>query len=227
MLISHKYKFIFIKTRKTAGTSIEVYLSQFMGDDDIVTPISPSSERHTPKNYRGFFNPFGEPYRWGWSHMFQRFLKCECFFNHMSASQVKSRVAPEVWEEYFKFTVERNPWDKTLSHYHMINQRDFGGALELDAYLEAGSYCSDYSMYTDERSGELLVDRVLSFETLDHELGDVFQQLGIPYEGHLNVMEKSNYRTDKRNYHDIYTEAQIRRVGDIFRWEIEHFDYRY
>ncbi len=39
MIISHKHKFIFIKTRKTAGTSIEIFLSQFCGKNDILTPI--------------------------------------------------------------------------------------------------------------------------------------------------------------------------------------------
>ena len=38
MIISHKYKFIFIKTRKTAGTTIEYNLSKYLGHNDIITP---------------------------------------------------------------------------------------------------------------------------------------------------------------------------------------------
>ena len=37
MIISHKYKFIFIKTRKTAGTTIEYNLSKYLGKNDIIT----------------------------------------------------------------------------------------------------------------------------------------------------------------------------------------------
>ena len=44
MIISHKYKFIFFKVSKTAGTSIEIALSEFCGPDDIITPISPKDE---------------------------------------------------------------------------------------------------------------------------------------------------------------------------------------
>jgi len=38
MIISHKYKFIFIKTRKTAGTTIEYNLSKYLGKNDIICP---------------------------------------------------------------------------------------------------------------------------------------------------------------------------------------------
>lgn len=44
MIISHKYKFIFLKTKKTAGTSFEIALSRYLGEDDVVTPISPECE---------------------------------------------------------------------------------------------------------------------------------------------------------------------------------------
>ena len=56
MIISHKYRFIFVKTLKTAGTSIEVFLSQHCGPDDVVTPILPHVEPHLPRNHDGYFN---------------------------------------------------------------------------------------------------------------------------------------------------------------------------
>ena len=48
MIISHKYRFIFVKTRKTAGTSVEAYLSQHCGDSDVLTPIHPPLPGHVP-----------------------------------------------------------------------------------------------------------------------------------------------------------------------------------
>lgn len=38
MIISHAHRFIFIKTEKTAGTSLEIALSRYCGSDDI-TPF--------------------------------------------------------------------------------------------------------------------------------------------------------------------------------------------
>ena len=38
MIVSHDRRFIFVKTSKTAGTSVEMQLSVFCGPDDIVTP---------------------------------------------------------------------------------------------------------------------------------------------------------------------------------------------
>jgi len=94
MIVSHKYKFIFIKTRKTAGTSIEVDLNRMLGPEDIATPIFPVIQGHTPQNYE-FKKYFGVVNR--------------KFKNHMSASDVRKLLGDEIWKEYFVFCVEREP----------------------------------------------------------------------------------------------------------------------
>lgn len=55
MIVSHKHKFIFIKTAKSAGTSIEIALSKFCGSEDIITPILPAEDERKRKQlgYKG------------------------------------------------------------------------------------------------------------------------------------------------------------------------------
>ena len=39
MIISHSHRYIFIKSEKTAGTSVEAALSKHCTDNDMVTPL--------------------------------------------------------------------------------------------------------------------------------------------------------------------------------------------
>ena len=199
MIISHKYRFIFVKTLKTAGTSIEVFLSRYCGSDDVVTPILPHVEPHVARNHEGFFN-------------------------HMPAADIRDRVGPKVWRTYFKWCVERNPWDKTLSYFHMMNARQ-GGGLALDRFLAGNDFPINYPKYTDGEG--VIVDRVLKYERLNEELREVFDALGIPFAGSLGVNAKSEYRTDRRPYREVYTPAQAKRVGEIFAREIELHGYEF
>lgn len=40
MILSHKHKFIFLKTKKTGSTSVDIILSKICGTNDIITPLS-------------------------------------------------------------------------------------------------------------------------------------------------------------------------------------------
>ena len=229
MILSHKYKFIFIKTAKTAGTSIEVFLSRHCSPEDILTPITPAIEGHQPRNYEGFINPIPEllerPGKF-FSALRDSIISREKFYRHMPASEVRKRVPAEVWNSYFKFCTERNPWDKVLSHYHMHAARE-GGSLSLDEYLARGRFPINYFRYTDRGGTKIIVDRVLRYEDLMAELGEVFSQLNIPFDGTLGVAAKSEYRTDRGPYRQVFNDEQRRIVEKAFAKEIELHGYRF
>lgn len=240
MIISHKYRFIFVKTAKTAGTSLEVFLGRHCGEDDIITTTYPLVEGHRPRNYRRSFWPFPELLSFNYPRdksvfcerrfftpvrTFKDCYKRRRYHEHIPARILKQRVDPEIWHSYHKFAFDRNPWEKTLSHYNMQSQVR-GGTMTLDQYFERGDFCINFPYYTDE-AGRLMVDQVIKYESMEEDFGLLCQRLGIPWSGTLGVNAKSEYRSDHRPYTEVLTTAQADLITWVFQREIEMHGYRY
>lgn len=181
MIVSHKHKFIFIKTKKTAGTSVEVDLNRVLGPEDVATPIIPPVEGHQPQNYQ--YKKFG-------------FLT-KSFGNHMPAEKVKKIVGDQVFNDYFVFCVEREPVAKCISFYSMLKKSPDHNQghddLTWDKYVERGEFPLDTFRYVD-RDGSLLVDKILKYETLNEDLQALGEQLGFDLQ--LKTKAKAGFRQE-------------------------------
>jgi len=226
MIISHRHKFIFLKTVKTGGTSVEIALSRYCDADDVVTPISPEDEPTRrelgvlPRNYLAPRAAYSLPdyYRL----LMQREEK-KLYWNHITASEVRDRIGADIWNSYFKFTVERNPWDKTISDFYWRGSR--GGPQSLDAYFR--KYRGKFKHFNYPRyslDGELAEDAIVRFEHIVPDLTFVLNTLGIAFDGWL-PRAKGTSRKDRRHYSELLSPAQQQTIAEHFRPEIELLGY--
>jgi hypothetical protein len=230
MLISHRYKFIFVKTRKTAGTSIEIALSKYLGPGDVITHISPEDEAlRTEQGFpgpRNFLVPFS---RWRWQD-WRRFLRTRqrpFFYNHMPASLIKAWAGAAVWDSYFKFCVERNPWDKVISWYYWEHKES--PRPGLDTFIRAGraqdlAATGGSSLYTID--GKVAVDRIYQYEDLPAAMQDLALRTGLPEVPQL-PHAKSRFREDRRPYREVYGEEERELIARIFAGEIAALGYEF
>ena len=200
MIISHKYKFIFIKTRKTAGTSLEAYLSPYCSDEDVFTPIQPPMPDHVPRNSRGRWNLLQEvagAKSWlDLSLACRQWLKRQRFYNHMSARMIRARCPERIWRDYVKFTIDRDPFEKVMSQFSR-RRADAGQDYDLERYFAESRLPFNLPLYTDN-DGSLMVDYVLRYEDLNAECGSLFDSLGVPWSGRLSVHAKTGFRDAER-----------------------------
>jgi hypothetical protein len=224
VIISHEHRFIFLKTRKTAGTSVEVLLERLAGDAAVVTPIWPKVDGHTARNYIVLDNPI----RARVLQTRQRRLTGDtrehpAYFNHIAARNIRKRLGRRRWNSYYKFCFERNPWDKVVSAYfwRVGNGHDEGDFRTF--VMQGGDFPSDFDRYSIDGKS-IGVDFVGRFERLEDDLRNVLAQLGLPTDVTL-TREKGNYRPARPATDVSYDDAMNARVEAAFAREIAAFGF--
>ncbi len=227
MIVSSKLGCAFVKTRKTAGTSIEIALSAFCGPDDIITPISADDEQlrrefggRGPQNLRPV-SPMHYDAR-QWATAIRRRSRLT-YRNHLSADAARRWLGRSRWDQMFTFAVDRNPWDRVLS-LHAWRTRDDATPPSIDEFIRVtpAERLSNYHLYADR--GGPIVDRVLAFEQLDEQLDDVRRQLGLPAPFEL-PRAKSGHRERRSVGRSDLSERSVERIQRVCAAEIELLGY--
>lgn len=229
MIISHKHKFIFVKTRKTAGTSHEIALSALCGPDDVITAIDPEDEKarlelggKPPQHYKLPLRQHSVSERLAMLLGKER----KHYYNHISAAEAKPLIGAKVWDSYYKFCFERNPWDKVLSQYNARGGEEAFGSVR--GYITSGEVArlKGFDMYTIKRN--VAVDDIFKFEEMEQSLGQLSQKLGLSESLKMpSYKAKGNRRKDRRPYQEVFTEEEKEMVAVIFAREIKLLGYEF
>lgn len=211
MLLSHKYKFIFIKTKKTSGTAFETVFSKYLGEDDIITPVSELNlfgkirkfENVTeedsrfkfngvvPRNYKGNFteetkNFLKQLYSFQKRYLINfgrkifglsslKYIKMKRRFKfeqHMTCGELKKILPKDIYNNYSKITIIRNPYDQAISDYYdMKNRPEHEEVKDFDHYLEIrceNFFKKNYEKFVYNNSIE--TDIIFRYENLKEDL---------------------------------------------------------
>jgi hypothetical protein len=131
------------------------------------------------------------------------------------------------WDEYLKFTIVRNPWDRAVSDFHyckkhnlvddsVIFQDDVRSTIDSRERWKLP--CHDWLAL----NGKVAVDRIIRFEKLNEGFGDLCKELGIPdiKLPHLN-------KTKHTHYTDYYDDDLRDLVAEKYAKDIEVFGYEF
>jgi hypothetical protein len=174
------------------------------------------------------------------------------FHDHISAVSLKNIFDQRdwAWDEYQRFCVVRNPWDrmyslflwrksregKWLKHYSpkinlaniifsKLPERIAFPFFIMSRFPKKGSAKTLHSFISDFDE-KILVNKVLKFENLAVELPHYLSSIGIPGEN-LNSIEAQHTNKGRASYIPKYNDLTKQRVQTLFRYEIERFDYAF
>jgi hypothetical protein len=249
VIISHTRKFIFIKTMKTAGTSLELALSEHCADPDVLSPLGAPMDEKLREGRAGISSI---NYRYSLDEWLKLDRKQKLlavfidyhrskFTEHMAAAKVRAAVGEEIWNSYYKFTIVRHPYDRFVSRYfhdmHYMytnpNKRNreemTWGINSPDTFIR---YKSDrvnenWRLYSD--NDKILVDKVVRYENMKEDLAEVSESIGIGCNLHDQMKEirtKGQTRPSSQSgVDDVLTTSDKLSIYLLCRREFELFGY--
>jgi hypothetical protein len=148
------------------------------------------------------------------------------YFHHISAKAVRKYTGDGVWNDYYKFCIERNPWERFISMYYWMHKTEPRPSLTEFMNSEPPQWLKKFGFDIYTIDGQIAVDKICLYENLEEELEQVRLRLNIPEKLKL-PQAKAQYRIDKRNYREILNDEQVREIGEMFQQEISLFGYHH
>lgn len=217
MLLSLRYKFLFIHIAKTGGTSIRAALRSYKWKDPYRIPLFLCSRISSLSHHR---------------------LACK-LPRHAKAIAAYEMLPRELFNELFKFAFVRNPWDLQVSSYHHIERerphllkgiKDFEGFLrwKLDPSARPYQYIIDTSIelqsdYLIDLNGNVIVDFIGRYERLEQDFQEACARIGI----RAPRLPHKRKATDRTAYQKYYTDETAELIAKHFKRDIEMFGYSF
>jgi hypothetical protein len=231
MILSHEHRFLFLKTRKTAGTSVECALSAICGPNDVVTPLNKEGESlrlgGRPQNYVLRPAPLHIRALRVLGVMKRRHPGEIVLDDHEPYDGIVAKLGSGCFAGYRTVTIERNPWDRQVSFYHWRKRVRGREAMTFEDFLrdEALARINNFEIYSS--NGTIVADMVMRYESLEDDLHAFLRSLGIERDFVL-PKAKQKYRGSNRTpYRDYYTARTKALVGEWYRREIAALGYTF
>ena len=234
MIVSHRYQFIFLKTEKTASSSLARVFKEIAGENDRLYPADRDVRRQL-QNANGSLEGFSFIAQ---SSGIRRILPALAgLHRHARARDVRAFLGPELFARYAVITSERNPFDRQVSLFSHRNSRRNRGRGVGDLSKFSRLMCSpSYNLVHYNRldnwgiysiGGEVCADHIIRFEHLHDDLADVLSILGIdPGRFPLPHVKQSRHERSP-SYRDLYSDEARRRVASWYRRELDYFGYEF
>ena len=214
MILSHGRKYIFVHIPKTGGTSLALALESKAMKDDVMLGDTPKAKKR--RNRVKDVKTTGR------------------LWKHSKLSDIYGLVDQAQVEDYFVFTLVRNPWDRMVSYYHWLREQMFDHPhVALAKRLEFSPFLNDpmtqavmgadgATRYVSDRDG---VDRCDLYLRLEHLVQDV-AVLEEALEMRLGVLPHAN-RSTRGAYQAYYSDADAALIERLFTPDITRFGYAF
>lgn len=200
MIISHSRRFILVKSRKTASTSLQRAIVPQLEARDIWTPVS-----IPPLAGQNYYSAWPIDYLTAKWELFRDIagrdspLHYRFYFDHMPLSRIRDRLPAAQFAGYRKYAFDRNPWDFVVSFYFYRRRKGEVANWDFDRFLHEYPFIQNRELYTE--NGAVLADRVFRFEELGKATAEIGADTGLRFD-HLPE-DKRSYRveSDYRSYY--------------------------
>ncbi|EAR50123.1 hypothetical protein OG2516_18935 [Oceanicola granulosus HTCC2516] len=216
MLLSHAKKFIYIKTVKTAGTSVEVALQEHC--------LPPDRQIVSHEPYESDYGIVGARGQGARAHT---------WFNHMPARAIRKLIPEDTWESYTKICNIRNPWDKTVSWFHFAQpemksrpRNEVISAFRRTLYerLEANlNFGRDTNLYFID--GQPVCNEYIRYDRLQDDYARICRKLDIK-NADLPQLKRTE-RGSGITYREYYDNDLRDHVAEAYSMEINVFGWSF
>ena len=144
---------------------------------------------------------------------------------HLSAKDIRGQIGEVAWENAFKFSFVRNPWDRIISLYHQPYFRNINHLSQksLTYFLHHYQPPDWEKKYYFEYLNTEGIDFIGRFENRIQDLKHIANMSGITLDSHIHER-----KTDREvNYRAYYDEQTQEMVSEMYRLDIDTYDYTF